>query len=93
MLFNEQLNLPPELARLDSEDRGRWAVAAAHSLITQIDTTTLATIVAAGEDEFVRVSRRKYHGQSFRTEDLRQIFAILKWKLGYTPRRPVMIHG
>ena len=93
MLFNEQLHLPPELARKDRKDRGRWAVAAAHSLIIQLDATALATIVAAGEDEFVRVSRRAYHGQSFRTEDLRQIFAILKWKLGDTPRRPVMIHG
>lgn len=85
--------LPPELAKIDATDRENWVVAAALAFKAQNDPTTLALIVAAGEDEFLRVARIGFHGQDFTQGDLKRIFAILTYEVARQPRIHHGIHG
>ena len=45
--------------------------------VLQGDDTTLAKIIAAGEDEYVRLARTAVAGWGFRTDDFRAIFRLL----------------
>lgn len=65
---------------IDKVDRERWAVAAAATLVHVLSPETLQTIVACGEDEFLKHAARVYETQDFRQSDLQAIFARLTHK-------------
>lgn len=76
----QPLNLPPELARRDADDRERWVVAAAHALITVSPPEVLFEMVARGEREFFRIAQAYFKGHLFSVDNYRTMFQIVKWK-------------
>lgn len=56
----------------------KW-IQAGKMTMCSLDLETRQAIVAAGEDEFVRLAARGFHGQGYRTQDLREIYrAVLR---------------
>lgn len=74
----------------DALDPEKWRVAAAVALGSQ-SLEYRQAIVAAGEEEFVRIARRGFSGQGFRTEDLKHIFRAIKRKT--QAQAPVIFHA
>lgn len=54
----------------------KW-VEAGKMAMSSLDLETRQAIVAAGEDEFVRLAHRGFHGQGYRTQDLREIYQAI----------------
>jgi hypothetical protein len=54
---------------------------AARAIALHLDLPGLATLIAAGEDEFCRVARIGFAGQDFHQEDFQRMFVCLKWQL------------
>jgi hypothetical protein len=59
--------------------------AAVMSLLNQIDTTTLHTIVATGKEEFMRIARAEWSGHGFTTDDYREAFRQLQERASQVP--------
>ncbi len=59
----------------------KW-VQAGKMTMCSLDLETRRAIVAAGENEFVRLARHGYHGQGYRTQDLREIYRAVLRKTG-----------
>lgn len=51
----------------------KW-VQSGKMVMCSLDLETRQAIVAAGEDEFVRLGHRGFNGQGYRTQDLREIY-------------------
>ena len=60
----------------DALSQEKW-VEAGKMTMCSLDLETRQAIVAAGEDEFVRLAHRGFHGQGYRTRDLREIYQAL----------------
>ena len=67
------------LQKLDGISRHRFSVVAAEMLVQILKQRpdVLLSMVAAGEDEFIRIAKQEYASQDFTREDLKRIYARL----------------
>ena len=59
-------------------ERDAFLKEAVRSLLTQIDSTTLALIVTGGEDQFIGHAKTHWVGHGFKIEDLKRAFRMLE---------------
>jgi hypothetical protein len=59
-------------------ERDAFLKEAVRSLLTQIDSTTLALIVTGGEDQFIGHAKTHWVGHGFKMEDFKRAFRMLE---------------
>lgn len=61
-------------------EKDQFLQAAVETLVIQLDEALLHTIVAGGEDEFIRNARNKWTGHGFDKNDYQKAYRILQTK-------------